>query len=68
MYTSTTATTELDASSLPIMLNIEQAASLLNVSGKHMRDLARDGAIRAVKVGNAWRIPRDQFLAQYGLA
>ena len=68
MYTSTAATTKLDASALPIMLNTEQVSQILNVSSKHVRDMCREQTIRAVRVGGTWRVPRDPLLEMFGLA
>lgn len=52
---------------LPLLLSVRQAAELLNVSEKHVRDLCRDGTIRSVRVGSSWRIGRDALLEQFGI-
>lgn len=52
---------------LPLLLSVRQAAELLNVSEKHIRDLCRDGTIRSVRVGSSWRIGRDALLEQFGI-
>ena len=69
MYTATKAATTLDRDQLPVMLNIaDHVAPILGISDKHGRDLAREGQLDgAVKVGTSWRVPRDRFLAQFGL-
>lgn len=53
---------------LPIMLKSKEAAGLLSVCDKQIRDMCAEGTIHAVKVGAVWRIPRDEFLRQFGLA
>ena len=52
---------------LPLMLDAEQAASLISTSAKFIRDRCQDGTIKAVKCGRVWRINRDAFLEQFGL-
>lgn len=56
-----------DPRALPLLLNVRQAAELLNVSEKHVRDLCLDGTIRSVRVGRPWRIGRDSLLEQFGI-
>lgn len=51
---------------VPLMLKTEQAASILNVSRKHLNDLLREGSLRGVKVGTTWRIPRAAILEMVG--
>ena len=53
---------------LPVMLTTKHVAQLLNVSAKHVRDMLARGEIQGVKCGDCWRVPRDKFLTQYGLA
>lgn len=65
MYDSDASTS--DPLLLPLMLNVRQAAELLNVSEKHVRDLCQDGTIRSVRVGRSWRIGRDALLEQFGI-
>lgn len=69
MYEKTIAMKELDVDNLPIMLTIaDHVAPILGISDKHGRDLAREGQLDgAVRVGRVWRVPRDKFLAQFGL-
>ena len=52
---------------LPVMLSCEEAAQVGHVSRKHIRNLCAKGEIHAVRLGTAWRIPRDAFLAHIGL-
>lgn len=56
-----------DPRQLPLLLNVKQAAELLNVSDKHVRDLCAAGKIKAVLVGHAWRVGRDALLEQFGI-
>ena len=65
MYDASASTA--DPRALPLLLNVRQAAELLNVSEKHVRDLCLDGTIRSVRVGRSWRIGRDSLLEQFGI-
>lgn len=65
MYDASASTA--DPLALPLLLNVRQAAELLNVSEKHVRDLCLDGTIRSVRVGRSWRIGRDSLLEQFGI-
>jgi excisionase family DNA binding protein len=52
---------------LPAFLDANQAAAIISVSPKFIRDRCQDGTIKAVKCGRVWRIHRDAFLEQFGL-
>lgn len=52
---------------LPVFLDANQAAEIISVSPKFIRDRCQDGTIKAVKCGRVWRINRDAFLEQFGL-
>lgn len=52
---------------LPVMLTTATCAALAGVSRKHINDLLHEGVIKGVKVGSAWRVPRDGFLTFLGL-
>jgi hypothetical protein len=69
MYEPTTAMTELP-DKLPIFIECKKhIAPILGISDKQARDLCREGQIKgAIKVGACWRVPRDTFLKQFGLA
>lgn len=56
-----------DPRSLPLLLNVKQAAELLNVSDKYVRDLCAAGKIKAVRVGSVWRVGRDALLEQFDI-
>lgn len=57
-----------DLKSLPLLLPIETARHIPQVSDRYMRKLCEDGTIRATKVGRTWRVNRDSLLAFCGLA
>ena len=68
MYEPTTALTAMPEH-LPVMLNLKTVSEILGISDKHARDLAREGQLDgAVKVGAVWRVSRDKFMSQFGLA
>jgi excisionase family DNA binding protein len=50
----------------PEFLTLRELASLLRVSRTTAYELARAGAVPAVKVGGVWRIPRAELDAQLG--
>lgn len=56
-----------DPRTLPLLLTAQQAAKLLNVSDKHVRDLCARGDIKSVRIGKSLRIGRDALLEQYGI-
>lgn len=64
-YTPTIPATSVEG--LPLMLSCEQAAQVAGVSRKHIRNLLIRGELRGVRLGMAWRIPRDAFLQAVGL-
>ena len=51
----------------PKLLTVKQAAELAQVSTKHIRDLCHEGAFKASKVGELWRVNTDSFLRYLGL-
>ena len=53
--------------SYPPLLTAKQAAELAQVSDKHIRDLCAEGAFKAVKVGELWRINTESYLTYLGL-
>lgn len=58
----------LDAESYPPMLNVKQAAQILNCSERCVTRMCKSGAIQAVKVTTLWRINRDALMRYAGLA
>lgn len=63
-YQPTIPATKLD--SLPLMLKTKNVAQMLNCSEKHVGDLLREGALRGVKIGSTWRVPRAAILEMIG--
>lgn len=47
---------------LPMILNTETMAELLNVSDQTVRAACNDGTLPAVKVGRRWFVSRDLFI------
>ena len=55
---------------LPLFLNVAMLASVLDIGRNSAYALVRSGQIPSIKVGNQYRIPRDQlrdFAAQKSL-
>jgi excisionase family DNA binding protein len=48
---------------LPLTLTAEDAAEILRVNPKVVRQMCRDGELPANKVGRAWRIDREAVRA-----
>ena len=53
---------------VPILLDVKEAAALARVSLKQIRDLCAEGKIKAVKVGDVWRINATALVEQLGLS
>ena len=67
-YTKTEPITSTDRlESLPLLLIVRQAAEVGGWSEKHVRDQLAKGHIRGCKLGQSWRVNRDEFLQQVGL-
>ncbi len=45
-----------------MLLTVQEACSIARVSEAHIRGLCAKGKIRAVKVGQVWRINRADFM------
>lgn len=52
----------------PMLLDVNQAASIVSTSPACIRRQCKEGTIKAAQVGNKWRINRDALLEQFGLA
>jgi excisionase family DNA binding protein len=48
-----------DWSRLPLMLTINQAAVLIQITPEHLRTLCRKGIVPAMQLGQEWRIDRE---------
>lgn len=53
---------------LPLLLDSDQTAELLNVSSRTITRLCKEGKIHAVQVGGQWRVNRDELLKQFEIA
>ena len=45
------------------IMNVEDTAELLDVTGEYVRRMAREHRIPSVKIGNRWRFVREQIVA-----
>lgn len=50
-------------SDLPLVLNVEDIADTLAIGKNKAYTLVNSGQIRALKLGNHYRIPREAFIA-----
>lgn len=50
-----------------MLLTVQEARAIARVSEAHIRGLCARGEIKAVKVGQVWRINRADFMAHMGL-
>lgn len=53
---------------LPLMLDAKTCGQIAGTTAKCIRDQLAAGRIKGTKVGNSWRVNRDEFLTQMGLA
>ena len=51
-----------DVLGMPPLITPSEAAGIVRMSEGHIRDLMRDGAFPAVKMGRRWRVPLIDFL------
>lgn len=47
---------------VPVLMTIQQAAVLLQLSERTVLNLITSNQIEAIKIGNQWRIPKDKLL------
>lgn len=47
---------------VPVLMTIQQAAVLLQLSERTVLNLIMSNQIEAIKIGNQWRIPKDKLL------
>ena len=52
---------------LPVLLNIEEAALIVGVSRRTINNLITSGEIRSTKIGRSRRIPTQPLLEHLGL-
>lgn len=65
--TSTVVTDMNDLNNLPVLLDTQQVARLLNCSDRHVRSCLTRKQIQGAKIGGIWRVHRDELLTQLGL-
>ena len=51
-----------DFSSMPLVLSVDDRAETLSIGRNKAYRLVNEGQIRALKIGNHFRIPRDAFV------
>lgn len=61
------ASIECIIATLPPLIDPKQAERLGMGSERNIRRMCETGAIKAVRVGQRWRINRDAALRQFGL-
>ena len=54
-------------SDLPLLLTVNEAASITGVTGKHIRYLLSENLLKGCKLGGTWRVNRDALLTMAGL-
>ena len=57
-----------DVGKLPAVTTPKECAAIARVTETHIRDLCREGKIKARKVGALWRINTAEFLRYIGIA
>ena len=58
---------EVDGMEYPLLLDVNDAARILNVSKSTILRMCAGGELKAVKVRSSWRINRDALLEYAGL-
>lgn len=48
---------------MPLVLNVEDIADTLMIGRNKAYNLVNSGKIKALRIGNHYRIPRDSFIA-----
>ena len=48
---------------MPLVLNVEDIADTLMIGRNKAYNLVNSGKIKALRIGNHYRIPRDAFIA-----
>lgn len=51
-----------DFSSMPLVLSVDDIAETLSIGRNKAYRLVNEGQIRALKIGNHFRIPREAFM------
>ena len=48
---------------MPLVLSVEDIADTLMIGRNKAYDLVKSGQVKALRLGNHYRIPRDSFIA-----
>lgn len=59
--------TDIDLTTLPLLIDVATAAAIRGNSEKFIRDMLRKGEIQGCKLGQSWRINTAAFLNDCGL-
>lgn len=51
-----------DFDTMPLVLNVEDIADTLAIGRNKAYDLVKSGTIKALKIGQHYRIPREEFI------
>lgn len=49
------------------MLDVEEAASIANLTVDHLRELLRQGRLKGIKTGRKWRISKEELNNYLGI-
>lgn len=52
---------------IPHLVDVALAADVLTVQPRKVRELCQSGRLKAVKVGDEWRVNRDELFEYAGL-
>lgn len=55
-----------DWNDVPVLLDLPYAARIVGMSAEYVKRLSIAGKFPAVKVGNSWRVNRDDLMAFVG--
>lgn len=47
---------------LPIIFDLPLASRLVGLGAERLRQLCREGSFPAKKIGNSWRVDREEFI------
>jgi|LSQX01.3.fsa_nt_gb excisionase family DNA binding protein len=55
-----------DWNDVPVLLDLPYAARIVGMSAEYIKRLSNAGKFPAVKVGNSWRVNRDDLMVYVG--
>lgn len=58
--------TSSEVDRLPLVLTVQEAASLLRIGRNQAYELVRAGKLGAIRCGRTWRVPRQALIAYLG--